>query len=283
MLRPTPGSAMIDGTVGGGGHGLPIAERLAPGGKFLGLDWDGKRIDTLKPVFSKTNLGLKECLLKVGNYANLPEILKQQKWGEVDGLLLDLGFCSDQLHETRGFSFRGPEEPLLMFYSENSQPAYEALSRLTEKQLKEIIRDLSDERFAGRIARAICEQRKNRPILTNQDLAGVIRRAVPRNYEGGRIDPATRTFMALRMYINDEIGNLGRLLGQLKKIVKPGGKVIIISYHSKEDAMVKNFFRGLSGSGDARLLTSKAIRPSPAEIKLNPNSRSAKLRAIQVN
>jgi 16S rRNA (cytosine1402-N4)-methyltransferase len=282
ILNPLKGQVMVDATVGGGGHGIPIAHRLSPGGVFLGIDWDGKRIEELGRVISEEKLELDRLVLVCGNYVDLPEILRRESLEKVDGLLMDLGFSSDQLGTGKGFSFRGPEEPLRMTYNEDSQPAYEILSILGEKQIAEIIGDLSDERYARRIAKAIVLARKQKPIVTNRDLIEVIKSAVPRNYEHGRIDPATRTFMALRIFVNRELENLGRTLGELKEIVKPGGRVVIITYHSKEDVMVKHFFQNMVACGEAVLINQKVVRPTPIEIEQNPRSRSAKLRAIEI-
>lgn len=169
-----------------------------------------------------------------------------------------------------------------MTYSDTDVPIYEILPTLGEKQIAEIIKDLSDERYAGRIAKAIVRQRKVTSILTNHDLARVVREAVPKGYENGRIDPATRTFMAFRIYANRELENLGRILGSLAETLKPGGRAAIITYHSKEDAMVKHFFKDLAERGEGILVNKKVIKPRDEEIKINPRSRSAKLRTIEL-
>lgn len=282
-LSPKSGEIMVDLTVGAGGHGIPIAERLAPGGTFIGIDWDGDRIDSLNDVMGQLALDLEKLLLVEANYADLPEILQEENISGVDGVLADLGFSSDQLSAGRGFAFRGEEEPLAMTYNKQALPVRELLKQLSERELAEIIRDLSDERYAKRIAGAIVERRREKPIQTNKDLADIVRKAVPAKYEGGRIDAATRTFMALRIYANREIENLGRLLGTLTQVVRPGGRAAIISYHSKEDGMVKEYFRELAREGKVQLLTPKPIRSSAAEVAENPRSRSAKLRAIKIN
>jgi 16S rRNA (cytosine1402-N4)-methyltransferase len=282
ILSPSKGQVMIDATVGGGGHGIPIARHLSPGGVFLGIDWDKSRIKELEQAITEEKLNLNRLILICSNYADLPAVLEREGLDKVDGLLMDLGFSSDQLGVGRGFGFRGPEEPLLMTYSENDQPAYEILSMLGEKQIAEIIRDLSDERYANRIAKAIVRARKEKSIVTNRDLSEIVKSAVPANYEKGRIDPATRTFMALRIFVNRELENLGRTLGELHEIVKPGGRVIIITYHSKEDAMVKHFFQDLALHDKAVLINKKVVQPTEMEVNKNPRSRSAKLRAIEI-
>lgn len=282
ILGPSQGQVMIDATVGGGGHGIPIARRLSPRGVFLGVDWDNRRIEELQQAVAEEKIDLDQLILVCGNYTDLPAILEKERLGKADGLLIDLGFSSDQLGAGRGFNFQGPEEPLLMTYNENNPPAYAVLSTLGEKQLAQMISDLSDERYAHRIAKGIVRARQEKSIVTNRDLARVIENTVPRNYERGRISPATRTFMALRIFVNRELENLGRILGELQEIVKPGGRVVIITYHSKEDAMVKYFFRNLVSCGQAVLINRKVVQPTEAEINKNPRSRSAKLRAIEL-
>ncbi len=283
MLDPKPGETMVDATLGAAGHGLEIAKMLSPRGGFVGIDWDWKRLETAKEIFEKENLDLKKLVLVEDNYVELKEILKDESLEKIDGLLLDLGFSSDQLSEGRGFSFKGKEEPLEMTYSKRVLPAYQTLPQLGEQKLIEIIRTFSDERYAPRIAKAIIERRREgSPIVTNKDLAEVIRRAVPKNYERGRIDPATRTFMALRIYINGELDNIKDLLASLGEVMNADGRVVIISYHSKEDAIIKDFFKDMAWSGKAKLLNKKVIKASREEIEVNPRSRSAKLRAIQI-
>jgi 16S rRNA (cytosine1402-N4)-methyltransferase len=282
ILSPSKGQVMIDATVGGGGHGIPIARRLSPSGVFVGIDWDKDRIEELQQAIAGEKLDLDRLILICSNYADLPAVLEKEGLGKADGLLMDLGFSSDQLGVGRGFNFQGPEEPLLMTYNESDQPAYAILSTLGEKQIAEIIKDLSDERYAHRIAKAIVRARKEKPVVTNRDLAKIVEGAVPQNYEKGRISPATRTFMALRIFVNRELENLGRTLGELQEIVKPGGRVAIVAYHSKEDAMVKHFFRDLVTCGKAVLINKKVVQPTEAEISKNPRSRSAKLRAIEI-
>lgn len=283
MLDPHPGERMVDATLGTAGHGLQIAKKLAPGGSFVGIDWDWQRLEGAKEILEKEDIDLKKLVLVEDNYAKLGEILKDESLEKIDGLLLDLGFSSDQLGEGRGFAFKGKEEPLMMTYSQKLLPAYQVLPQLGEQKLIEIIRQFSDERYAPRIAKAIVLRRRvGPPIVTNKDLAEVIRRAVPKNYERGRIDPATRTFMALRIYMNSELDNINNLLASLENVMSSGGRVVIISYHSKEDAIIKDFFRELALRGKAKLLNKKVVKASSEEVEINPRSRSAKLRAIQI-
>ena len=169
-----------------------------------------------------------------------------------------------------------------MTYSKNRLPAYRALMQLDKTELTEIIRTYGEERYAGPIAKAIWERERKQPIKTSGELQEVVRQAVPKSYERGRINPATRTFMALRIYLNDELGNLEKFLKAVPQIMAKGGRVAVISFHSLEDRMVKNHFRDLSRAGKAKLITKKPIIPGETEKRDNPRSRGAKLREIEI-
>jgi len=285
ILEPKSGKVIVDGTAGSGGHALPIIERLAPDGIFLGIDWDeamvAKLIRQLAERVKAHEPKLKRLILLTGNYADLPKILREEHLDKIDGLLLDLGFSSEQLEGGRGFSFT-KDEPLIMTYSVDRFPAYRALKQLSKMELTEIIRTYGEERYAGPIAKAIWERERKQSIKTSGELQEVIRRAVPKSYERGRINPATRTFMALRIYLNDELGNLEKFLESVPEIMAKGGKVAVISFHSLEDRLIKNHFRDLSKAGRAKLITKKPIVPDEAEKKNNPRSRGAKLRVIEI-
>ncbi len=259
FLEPKPGEFFIDGTFGAGGHSRAIQEKIGERGRLLAIDWE-----------------------KTGeNYADLAEILKAKKLGKADGLLLDLGFSSEQLGGGKGFSFQF-NEPLAMVYDINRPPVRQILKELDEKELAEIIRDLGGERMAGRIARVIKETIRKKGISTTFDLAEAVKSAVPGNYEHGRIHPATRTFQALRIYANNELGNLEKVLKDIFRIVKPGGRVAIISFHSLEDKIVKNYFRDYAKEEKLKILTKKPVEATDEEIRQNPRSRSAKIRAAQI-
>lgn len=261
-LDPKPGEFFIDGTFGAGGHGKAIQEKIGPsagGGRLLAIDWE-----------------------KTGeNYADLSEILKEKNLPKADGLILDLGFSSEQLSGGKGFSFL-KNEPLLMTYSAGLKSAKDILKELSEKELATIIKDLSQEKFAKKIAKEIKQQEMIKPIETTKELSDAILRAVPGNYEHGRIHPATRTFMALRIYVNHELENLERLLKNLRQILKSGGRAAIISFHSLEDRLVKNYFRNYAKAGQLKILTKKPIVASREEILSNPRARSAKLRVALI-
>ena len=289
-LNPQSGQIIVDGTLGGGGHTRLIAERLAttlpesgrrepPGsptipvehlsGYVLALDRDPLAI-----AAAERNLAGLPIQVAQSNFCELPAVLDELQIAAVDAVLLDLGLSSDQLaDETRGFSFESAGELDLRFNPEEGEPAWQLLARLRENEIADVIYQFGEERFSRRIARRIVENRPQQPIRTAGELADLVRRCVPRS--GDRIDPATRTFQALRIAVNDELGALDRLLAALRYVVKPGGRAGIISFHSLEDRRVKEAFRS-----DPRLepLTKKPIRPTDQEIESNPRSRSAKLR-----
>ncbi|HEY4526123.1 MAG TPA: 16S rRNA (cytosine(1402)-N(4))-methyltransferase RsmH [Candidatus Paceibacterota bacterium] len=272
-LDPKPGEFIIDGTINGGGHTREILRRISPGGTLLGVDWDSELIAQTKSEFKG-----EKVVLAAGNYADLPEILRQNWLPRADGLLLDLGFSSSQLQTGRGFSFQ-KDEPLQMTYDPEAEPAWRLVNELREPELISVIRELGGERFAGRIARAI----KVAKPRTTKELRGAIVSAVPRGYERGRIDPATRTFQAIRIFVNRELDNLKMVIAELSQILNPGGRAVILTFHSLEDAIVKNGFRNMAKEGACELLTKKPISPTREEILQNPRSRSAKLRAIKLS
>ena len=281
MLDPHSGDFMIDGTVDGGGHAAAILERIGPSGKFLGIDLNEAMLaDCKKRIAPREGI-----TLLAQNYADLPEILAREKLGRADGLLLDLGFSSEQIARSgRGFSFsessRG--EPLLMTYDDSRPSVREILRAISESELSDIIFNLGGERYAGRIAHAIVERRKKSRIETSGDLTDTVRAALPKDYERGRIDPATRTFQALRIMANGELENLQKVLNSLENILAPGGRVAIVSFHSLEDRIVKRSFRDMAKGSQLTVLTKKPIVASREEIATNPRSRSAKLRAGQL-
>ncbi len=282
ILKPKKGEFFIDGTLDGGGHALEIIKRLGHEGIFLGVDWDPEMVQRFRKKLKEENFQeLPRILLVNDNYLHLPTILKKKKLPKADGLFLDLGVSGEQLEFSgRGFSFRSEkEEPLLMNYYPQEKPAYQFLEELSEKKLAQIIKEYSGERYALRIARAI---KRNLPIRTNKKLSKVIEEAVPRNYEHGRIHPATRTFQALRILVNRELENLQGILEKILEILKPGGRLGIISFHSLEDRLVKIYFRNFKKQGLVEILTKKPIRPSFEEIQKNPKSRSARFRAVKI-
>ncbi|HUC31505.1 MAG TPA: 16S rRNA (cytosine(1402)-N(4))-methyltransferase RsmH [Candidatus Paceibacterota bacterium] len=288
FLDPRLGDFIIDGTVDGGGHAAAIVDVIGPQGTLLGLDWDERLLQKCKARFSDR----KNVILVHGNYAELPEILEKisatkNNVGRADGLLIDLGFSSEQLEASgRGFSFgeASKDEPLLMTYDDAQTPVWQILREESEESLANIIFEFGGERMSRRIAKAIKDRGRKKPIMTSGELAEVVRGALPgmQKYEHGRIDPATRTFQAFRIYANGELENLKKLLSGLGQIVKPGGRVAIITFHSVEDGIVKRAFQSLAKESKIEIITKKPVEASREEVRENPRSRSAKIRAARM-
>ncbi|HTY39670.1 MAG TPA: 16S rRNA (cytosine(1402)-N(4))-methyltransferase RsmH [Candidatus Paceibacterota bacterium] len=275
-LDPKPGAFIVDGTLDGGGHAEAILERLGPTGKFLGVDLDPEMVERFTEGHGSANVKAVHS-----NYADLPAVLEREHLPLADGLLLDLGFSSEHLEQSgRGFSFLR-DEPLRMTYDPQAKSVAELLRRIRQDELARIIREYGGERWADRVAKAIKIRSQRRPITTTGDLRDIVRGALPKYYERGRIDPATRTFQALRIYANDELGNLEKMLSALPGLLAPGGRVVIVSFHSLEDRLVKEAFRTGAQTGWLELLTKKPIEADYGEVRRNPRSRSAKLRAAR--
>ena len=278
ILDPRDGEFFVDGTINGGGHASEIVPRIAPNGALLGIDWDVNAIANVKQKFTKEQA---RVILINDTYARLPEILREKKLPKVDGLLLDLGFSSNQIGQSgRGFSFLH-DELLLMTYNDEVTPVHEILREISERELIQVLRTYGEERLAPRIARAIKEAGRTKKIQTSGELAKIISSSVPPSYRRGRIHPATRTFQALRIYANHELENIENILKALPRIMNHNGRVAIISFHSLEDRIVKTSFKQYEKEGVVKLLTKKPITPTVMEIRENPRSRSAKLRAIK--
>ncbi|KKS66567.1 MAG: Ribosomal RNA small subunit methyltransferase H, partial [Parcubacteria group bacterium GW2011_GWC2_42_6] len=221
-------------------------------------------------------------ILVQGNFADIDEIAKKNGLAKVDGIMADLGFSSDQLEQSgRGFTFK-INEPLDMRYNvSQSLTAREIINQWPQEKIDEILKSYGEERFAGRIASEIIKSRQVKSIITTFELIAAVSRAVPKFYQHARIHFATKTFQSLRIAVNDELGNLERFLASSFGLLNGGGRLVIISFHSLEDRIIKNFFRQLKQEKLAEILTKKPIGPSTEEIKINPRSRSAKLRAIE--
>ncbi|MFA5099075.1 MAG: 16S rRNA (cytosine(1402)-N(4))-methyltransferase RsmH [Candidatus Paceibacterota bacterium] len=279
ILNPQPGEFFIDGTLGGGGHAAEIIKRISPNGMFLGIDQDRNAVENFQQNIEPKTQNLKTIKLFQGNYADIPEILKSNKLPKADGLIVDLGLSSDQLENSaRGFSFLKNEILDMRFDPESGrQTAAEIVNSLNEKELADVFWKYGEERNSRRIVKEIVERRRKNRIKTTFELAEIVESVVPRR---SKIHPATKVFQALRIYVNDELGNLERLLGNLGDILAKGGRAAIISFHSLEDRLVKNSFRNMAKGGRVEILTKKPVVPSQEEIKNNQRSRSSKLRAI---
>jgi 16S rRNA (cytosine1402-N4)-methyltransferase len=268
LLDPRPGQAWVDGTVGAGGHARLIAERVGEAGRLIGLDQDPTMLDLARPRLA----GLPVTLVHA-NFDQLPEVLANLGIDAVDGVLADLGFASDQVDAAaRGFSFR-EDGPLDMRLDPTAgATAADLVNTMGEAGLADVFYEYGEERHSRRVARKIVERRKAKRFETTADLADVVRSCVPRS---GGIDPATRVFQALRVAVNDELGALDRLLAALARVVRPGGRAGVISFHSLEDRRVKQAFRT---PGVWEPVTKKPVEAGAAELARNPRSRSAKLR-----
>jgi 16S rRNA (cytosine1402-N4)-methyltransferase len=273
-LAPEPGQIFVDATLGGGGHTQLIAEHVVPGGRVLAIDRDPEAVRRVRPRVA----GLPVTLV-TGSFEDLPELLAAEGVPVVHGILLDLGLSSDQLGDaTRGFSFEADGPLDMRFDPHVGDPAWRLLLQLPERRLADLIFQYGQERYSRRIARAICTQRRRRPVRTAVELAALIRRAVPRAARHQRIDAATRTFQALRIAVNDELGILERALARLPTCLQVGGRLAAISFHSLEDRLVKTAFRA---DGRWTVLTRKPLRPGAAERRRNARSRSARLRVAE--
>ncbi len=270
------GRTVLDGTFGGGGHSRAVLEKF-PKAEVIALDMD-------RSVWHRSGLakfgGRISFFCK--NFRDLEEALDGKK---VDGIILDLGISSDQLENSgRGFSFR-KDEPLLMTMKEDPHSedltAGDIVNDWSEENLAKIIYGYGEERFAKKIAQGITEARKNKKIETSFDLVKAIESSVPERYRRGRIHFATRTFQALRIAVNDELGSLEGGLKHGLEALKPGGRMAVITFHSLEDRLVKRFFREAAAEKRARLINKKPLVPSEEEVMENPRSRSAKLRILE--
>ena len=272
-LQPTQGGAFVDGTLGGGGHTRALAERVGPSGLVIALDLDPEPVRRAEQTLAGMPVAV-----AASSYTDVPVVLDELGIAAVDGILLDLGLSSDQLADpARGFSFQSEGDLDLRFDPEHGEPAWKMLARLSEETLADVIYHYGEERFSRRIARRIVEGRRTAPIRTAAQLASLVRLCIPRS-RGHDIDPATRTFQALRIAVNSELDNLKLALRRLPHCLKPGGRLAIISFHSLEDRLVKEAFRD-----DPRLtvVTRKPVTACALEISRNPRARSAKMRVAE--
>lgn len=273
-LNPQPGQTFVDGTLGGGGHTRALAERVGTEGLVLAFDRDLAAIEA-----AETSLRGFPIKIAHASFREMPAVLAQLAIPAVHGVLLDIGLSSDQLADgTRGFSFDSDGPLDLRFDTTTGEPAWRLLERLDATALADLIYQFGEERHSRRIARRIVEARRQNPVRTARELAEIVRRTVPHSRDSERIHPATRTFQALRIAVNDELGALDETLRFLPDLLVAGGTAAVISFHSLEDRRVKEAFRG-----DPRwqVLTRKPVTASEAEILANPRARSAKLRVAQ--
>ena len=278
-LDPQPGENFIDCTIGFGGHTFEIAKRIVPDGKVLGIELDKEVLKRTK-LYASNFKFRKNVIFHCGNFTDLKNIVAKYNFSPVNGILFDLGMSSWHLEKSgRGFSFL-KNEPLLMNYKLNNKlTAIEIVNHWHKKDLIKIFKEYGEEKYSKPIAEEIVRQRKNKPIITTFQLVEIIRKAVPRKYRYRRIHFATRIFQALRIAVNDELNNLQKGLYEALEVLSFKGRLVVISFHSLEDRIVKNFFKQQEKLGNLKILTKKPVVPTREEIERNRRSRSAKLRA----
>lgn len=277
-LEPKPNENFVDCTVGQGGHALALLEKTGPKGKVLGIDQDSAFVSRLRQTVQKEYQN--RLIVVEGNFAHITDILRQEKFRPVHGILFDLGFSSLHIEESkRGFSFQ-KQEPLDMRYSlSNPVTAEKIVNYWSKTDIERILKEYGEEQFSDQIAQAIAEQRASTPIVKTTQLVKIIHGAVPKWYHRKKVHPATKTFQALRIAVNNELKNIKEALPQVVEILEPKGRVAVISFHSLEDRIVKNFFKT---HPYLSMVTKKPITPSYLEQKTNPRSRSAKLRVATI-
>ncbi len=296
--RPrTDSRTVVDGTLGGGGHAWHLIQALQPHDFLIGIDRDAGAIERVTELFDRLLPPNVEpvpnpqtiqaeptratCRIRLiqSSYRELPSLMVEHVIPKADCILLDLGLSSDQLEDTsRGFSFRTGGTLDLRFCTDEGISAADLLAKIDEKELADIIYQFGEERFSRRIARAIVERRRHSPVRTAEELAELVHRCVPGGKIHGRIDSATRTFQALRIAVNNELDHLKTAIERLPECLAPGGRLLIISFHSLEDRIVKHAMRECDR---LQVLTKKPILPNDAETYKNPRSRSAKLRVAE--
>lgn len=279
-LAPRPGEKFVDGTLGGGGYTFALARAVGQSGKIISVDLDDLAIQAATEKIKQEVWS--NIILKQDNFKNLKTILAAEKLlGKIDGLVLDLGLSSAQLEdETRGFSFKG-DHPLDMAFgpANKERSTLAILNTYSLEELTRIFREYGEERRAYQIAKAIVSARRQKKILRTADLVAVIETVIPpRFYQ--KIHPATRIFQALRLETNQELEVLSEVLEDAGEILAPGGRLVVVSFHSGEDRIVKRF---LKNNPAWRVLNKKPLLPTEAEIDANPRARSAKLRAAVKN
>lgn len=278
LLKVKPKARYIDATLGGGGHAEEILKRK---GVLLGIDVDPEAISYSKERL-KDACPLSSPKVVQGNFAEIDKIAKEEFFEKVEGILFDLGVSSHQLETAeRGFSFNQDGILDMRMDPRLSLTARELINGLNEGELDELFSKLGEEKYSRRFARAICLARRIKPIQTCDELAQIILRVAPQRGRFDRTHPATRVFQALRIAVNDELNNLRVALPKAVELLNKNGRLVILSFHSLEDGIVKKFFLEKEKKGILKVITLKPITPSQEEIKINPRARSAKLRAAE--
>jgi 16S rRNA (cytosine1402-N4)-methyltransferase len=273
-----PDDIVVDGTLGGAGHALAIARQLGTNGVLIGVDADQDAVSRARDVLANA---APTVVLVHDNSRNIARIVRDHGYSHITKMMLDLGWSSYQLSAGRGFSFLS-DDPLSMAYNAGQTLTAETIvNSWEESSIRDVIAGWGEERYASRIAKRIVEEREAKPIKTAKELAEIVKAAVPAAYRHRRIHPATKTFQALRIAVNDELGALTHVLEDAWQLLTVGGRMVIISFHSLEDRIVKRRFAEWVREGKARLPSRKPIPPSEEEVRANPRARSAKLRVIE--
>lgn len=281
LLDLSPGLVVVDGTVGAGGHARAIARAIRPGGFLVGLDRDPEILACARAALVEATKDAPEQVrvsFHHSSFSHVQQALHAEGQAACDRLLLDLGVSSLQLDKAeRGFSFMADGPLDMRMDPEDPCDASRWLDEVEEQELARVLFEYGDERYSRRIARAVVQERDRAPLTRTKQLADLVVRALPPHARHGRIHPATRSFQAIRMAVNDELGELERTLEAARSCVRPGGRVCVITFHSVEDRVVKHYFRE-----HFDVVTKKPVVASEAEIEQNPRSRSAKLRCAVV-
>jgi len=275
------GDIYLDGTLGSGGHAEYALQTTNGNLKVIGLDRDTEALERSRKRLSE----YKDVILKESSYRDLDLVLDELNISKVNRIMLDIGLSSDQFETSgRGFTFKN-DEPLLMTFRKDPKPdditAYSIVNTWEEENIADVIYGYGEEKYSRRIARAIVNYRKKKAIETTFELVEIISQSVPMFYRKGRIHPATRTFQALRIAVNDELNALKQGLANGFEKLDKGGRIAVISFHSLEDRIVKIFNKEREDAGEAKIITKRPITPSEEELKDNGRSRSAKLRILE--
>lgn len=280
-LAITPSSTIVDATLGSSGHARRICDTLGAGGTFIGIDADALAVEKGKEVLASADATVH---VYQGNFRELNSILDHLHITQVDGILADLGWRMEQFSGNgKGFSFQ-VDEPLVMTFGDPARYTFTArdvVNEWEEENIAQVLSGYGEERFARRIARAIVEAREVAPIETTSALVEVIQNAVPAFYRNGRLHPATRTFQALRITVNDEFEALKLFIAQAMMRLAPQGRLVIITFHSLEDRIVKHLFRTYAEDNVGNVITKRPIAPTQEELLRNPRARSAKMRIFE--
>jgi 16S rRNA (cytosine1402-N4)-methyltransferase len=274
VLNPIPGGTYVDATIGPGGHSEEILTLIGTGGKLIGIDRDNEALRT-----AQERLSDKRVILRKGSFSDMEKLLKKDEITEVDGILFDLGISMIQMKDIeRGFSFISDKRMDMRMDKEQALSAWDVVNRYPANKLERILWEFGEERLSRKISEAIVRKRRIKPIDTCSELSEIVERVYGRR---GRVHPATKTFQALRIEVNKELDELQKGLDASVRILKRGGRLCVISYHSLEDRIVKHFIARSSKEGSLKVITKKPLTPGSEEIRSNPSSRSAKLRAAE--